>query len=86
MFITFIIFIGSFLVVVMKLVSLGFDVESRTDRRGDKRPPSVPNVPNIAEYTAYCIFPSTTIFGPFLTFNEHKTFLSPSPLVCVTQA
>ena len=72
--------------MVMKMVSLGFDVESRTSRQGDKRPPSVPNVPNIVAYTGYCIFPSTTIFGPFLTFNDHKIFLSPSPLVRVTQA
>ena len=69
--------------MVMKMVSLGFDVDSRTDRHGEKRPPSIPKVPNFAEYTSYCIFPSTTIFGPFLTFNEHKKFLSPSPLVCI---
>ena len=74
---------GSFLVMVMKMVSLGFDVDSRTDRHGEKRPPSVPRVPNFAEYTSYCMFPSTTIFGPFITFNEHKKFLSPSPLVCM---
>lgn len=73
---------GSFLVMVMKMVSLGFDVDSRTNRHGEKCPPSIPKVPNFAEYTSYCIFPSTTIFGPFLTFNEHKKFMSPSPLVC----
>lgn len=68
--------------MVMKVISLGFDVESRTDRRGEKQTPSVPTLPNIAEYVSYCIFPSTTVFGPFLTFNEHKKFLNPSPLVC----
>ena len=73
--------VGSFLVMVMKMVSLGFDVESRTDRHGEEQPPSIPNVPNFAEYTSYCIFPSTTIFGPFLKFREHKKFLNPSPLV-----
>ena len=72
---------GSFLVMVMKMVSLGFDVDTRTDRHGEKRPPSVPRVPNFVEYTSYCVFPSTTVFGPFLTFNEYRKFLHPSPLV-----
>ena len=74
--------LGSFLVMVMKMVSLGFDVESWKNIHGEKQHPSVLITPNVAEYISYCIFPSTTVFGPFLTYNQHKKFLSPSPLVC----
>ena len=73
------IFTGSFLVMVMRMVSLGFDLEPRGDTS-----PKVSSPPSFGEYMGYCLFPTTSVFGPFLVFSEHMKFLDPSPLiVCV---
>lgn len=71
-------FTGSFLAMVMRMISLGFDLEV-TDR-GQKKNPRT-QLPNVVEYTGYCLFPTTSIFGPFIVYNEHMKFLEPSPIV-----
>lgn len=75
--------LGSFLVMAMKMVSLGFDMEPRIAKGGEKRPPEVPQCPSLVVYLGYCLFPSTSIFGPFMVFSEHMKFLNPSPMVCL---
>lgn len=72
---------GSFLVMVMKLVSLGFDLDVRKDKKGEKVPPKISVVPSFVSYSCYCFFPSTCIFGPFVTYTEHSKYLTKSPLV-----
>lgn len=67
--------------MVMRMVSLGFDLEPRYAKDGEKRPPKLLQVPTLLEYTGYCLFPCTSVFGPFLVFNEHVKFLDPSPIV-----
>lgn len=69
------------MVVVMKNISLAFDLDSRKDSKGEKKPPSLGSVPDLPSYTSYCLFPATTVFGPFLTYSEHSKFLHPTPLV-----
>lgn len=77
--------LGSFLVMVMKMVSLGFDLEAQRGRGGETNPPVVHKLPGFVDYTCYCVFPATTVFGPFLTFNEHSKFLIPTSLVSCEQ-
>ena len=94
--------------MVMRMVSLGFDLEPRentprknenapnTPRKNAPRPrenpakengpkekalPRVSSVPSFGEYLGYCLFPTTSVFGPFLVFSEHMKFLDPSPLI-----
>ena len=69
---------GSILVVVMKVVSLGFDLEAA--HREEHKKPLVP-VPDFLHYASYCLFPATTVFGPFMTYHQHLKFLTPTPLV-----
>ncbi len=68
--------------MVMRMVSLGFDLEPRFAKNGEKKPPKVISPPSFMEYVGYCIFPCTSVFGPFLVFSEHMKFLDPSPIVC----
>lgn len=70
--------------MVMRMVSLGFDLEPTFAKDGEKRPPKVPALPSFMEYLGYCLFPSTSVFGPFLVFSEHIRFLDPSPIVSTT--
>lgn len=72
---------GSFLVVVMKMVSLAFDLDNLQMGSVDSNKPVEPHTPEFMEYASYCIFPGTTVFGPFITFSEHVKFLNPTPLV-----
>ena len=65
----------------MKNISLAFDLDSRKDSKGEKKPPSLGSVPDLPSYMSYCLFPGTTVFGPFLTYSEHSKFLHPTPLV-----
>ncbi len=75
-------YIGSFLVMVMRIISLGFDLDPTfAAKDGEKEPPKVMYLPNFMEYMGYCLFPTTSIFGPFLGFNEHTQLLDPSPIV-----
>lgn len=74
-------FTGSFLVMVMRMVSLGFDMDPGISRNNEKKPARVPRIPSLSEYCSYCLFPSTGAFGPFLVYEEHIKYLDPSPLV-----
>ena len=67
--------------VVMKNISLAFDLEGQKDGKGEYKPARLPEVPDLPAYLSYCIFPGTTVFGPFLTYAEHCKFLHPTPLV-----
>jgi porcupine-like protein len=71
---------GSFLVVVMKIISLAFDLEGYPDIKGEQKPASVSSVPDLFSYSSYCLFPGTTVFGPFLTYTDHSKFLHATPL------
>lgn len=51
---------GSQMVLVMKLISLGFDMDKGTTPR-----------PNIVEYLGYSVSVSSVIFGPFLTYSDY---------------
>lgn len=73
--------IGSFLVVVMKMVSLAFDLDNLQRGSVDSNKPVALHTPDFMEYASYCVFPGTTVFGPFITYSEHIKFLSPTPLV-----
>ena len=72
---------GSFLVMVMKVVSLAFDLDVTTDKRKEKVPPKVVAIPSFMSFTCYSFFPSSCIFGPFVTYSEHSKFLNRTPLV-----
>ena len=68
--------------VAMRNISLAFDLEGQKDGKGEYKPARLPEVPDLPAYLSYCIFPGTTVFGPFLTYAEHCKFLHPTPLVC----
>lgn len=67
--------------MVMRMISLGFDLEPRFVKNGEKKPPKEMFLPSMMEYIGYCIFPGTSVFGPFLVYSEHVKFLEPSPIV-----
>lgn len=67
--------------MVMKLVSLGFDLDNLQRKAGVSNKPFELHIPDFMEYSSYCIFPGTTVFGPFITYSEHTKFLNPTPLV-----
>lgn len=67
--------------MVMRMVSLGFDLDPVILRNKDKKPPKLAMVPTPMEYVGYCLFPTTSIFGPFLVYDEHMKFLDSSPIV-----
>ncbi|XP_064394949.1 protein-serine O-palmitoleoyltransferase porcupine-like [Halichondria panicea] len=71
---------GSFLVLVMKVISLSFDLDVTTNKRGERIPPTIAAVPSFDSFVAYCFFPGTLVFGPFVTYTEHSKFLTKSPL------
>ena len=70
--------LGSFLVVAMRLISLAFDLDGQHDSKGEHKTMPFPDLP---AYSSYCLFPGTTVFGPFITYSEHCKFLQPTPLV-----
>ena len=76
--VNFTIIAGSILVVVMKIISLSFDLDDPKSIKGNKK---LPNLPDLISYASYCLFPGTTVFGPFVTYSEHVKFLHPTPLV-----
>ena len=65
----------------MKVISLGFDLEGYRDSKGEQKPARQSSVPDLLSYTSYCLFPGTTVFGPFLTYSDHRKFLKATPLV-----
>ena len=70
--------VGSFLVVAMRNISLAFDLDGQRDSKGEHKALPLPDLP---AYSSYCLFPGTTVFGPFITYSEHCKFLHPTPLV-----
>ena len=66
----------------MKLVSLGYDIDTSNNTGRDHH---VPNrgVPSIISFISYAIFPATTVFGPFVTFRDHLQYSRRTPLVSV---
>ena len=66
--------------MVMRMVSLGFDMDPVVHGR-EVKPPRIARLPNLVEYASYCLFPSTSIFGPFLVYEEHIKFLDSFPIV-----
>ena len=84
---------GSILLMIMKMISVAFDMEA-TSVRPQKKPanqqpanqqpanqqPAIVK-PTFLQYTCYCIMPGTTIFGPFISYQTHLGFLNPTPLV-----
>jgi porcupine-like protein len=64
----------------MKNISLAFDLEGQRDSKGEQKQAPLPSVPDLPAYTSFCLFPGTTVFGPFLAYSEHCKFLRPTPL------
>lgn len=60
----FIFFSGSMMVLVMKLISLAFDLDKGVISR-----------PNILEYFGYSVSVSSVIFGPFMTYTDYCQIL-----------
>ena len=58
------------MVLVMKLISLGFDMDKGTTPR-----------PNIVEYLGYSVSVSSVIFGPFQTYSDYCQLLDGKKLV-----
>ena len=65
----------------MKNISLAFDLDSHRGGKNEKKPPLLLSTPDLLSYTSFCLFPGTSVFGPFLTYSEHIKFLHPAPMV-----
>lgn len=52
---------GPQMIIVMKSVSLGFDLDIGT----------IENIPEFVEYSGYMLCPGTCIFGPWTSFNDY---------------
>ena len=65
----------------MRNISLAFDLDSQRDGKNEKKPPRLLSIPDLPSYTSFCLFPGTSVFGPFLTYSEHIKFLHPTPMV-----
>ena len=81
------VFVGSILLMIMKMISVGFDMEASSTvahprkKPANQQPPVATVSPSFLQYTCYCIMPGTTIFGPFISYQTHLGFLNPTPLV-----
>ena len=81
------VFVGSILLMIMKMISAGFDMEpssaaAHPQKKSANQQPAIATVnPTFLQYTCYCIMPGTTIFGPFISYHTHLGFLNPTPLV-----
>ena len=66
--------------VAMKLISLAFDcgtpITSGSTVKGQ-----VLQVPDFFSYLSYALFPSSTVFGPYMTYSQHIQFTRGVPLV-----
>ena len=73
--------------VSMKLVSLAYDLDSPlpSSKRRDSSPSSASSVitpiPSPISFVSFAIFPATTVFGPFVTYNEHLQYTRKAPIV-----
>ncbi|XP_003978495.1 protein-serine O-palmitoleoyltransferase porcupine-like isoform X1 [Takifugu rubripes] len=63
---------GSQMVVAMKVISLGFDLD-----RG-----AVVDLPSAAEFLGYLFFVGTVIFGPWISFSSYKNAIGGRALSC----
>lgn len=62
---------GSQMVLVMKIISLAFDIDS-----------GLTHLPSVPEQLGYFFCPGTLIFGPWVSYNEHRAILeNPATLV-----
>ncbi|XP_019852943.1 PREDICTED: protein-serine O-palmitoleoyltransferase porcupine-like isoform X2 [Amphimedon queenslandica] len=71
---------GSFLVMSMKLVSLAYDIDTNINTAGRDHRGGGGGVPSVISYVSYAVFPATTVFGPFVTFNDHLQYTNGTPL------
>lgn len=69
--------------LVMKVISLAFDLDVSTNKKGEKISPTLATEPSFDAFVSYCFFPGSLVFGPFVTYTEHSKFLTRSPLVSV---
>ena len=58
------------MVLVMKLISLAFDLDKGVTSR-----------PNILEYFGYSVSVSSVIFGPFMTYSDYCQLLARKRMV-----
>ena len=58
------------MILVMKLISLGFDMDKGVISR-----------PNIVEYLGYSVSVSSVVFGPFLTYSDYCQLLDGKRMV-----
>ncbi|XP_063885813.1 protein-serine O-palmitoleoyltransferase porcupine-like isoform X4 [Scylla paramamosain] len=58
---------GPQMIILMKVVSVGFDLDSS----------SLSRLPNILEMVGYILNPGTVIFGPWISFSSYKRVLQP---------
>ena len=49
------------MIVAMKIISVGFDVDQGT----------LSEVPDVLEFTGYCVFTGNVIFGPWISFSSY---------------
>lgn len=54
---------GAEMLVVMKVISLGFDVDHG----------SVTQLPSVFEYAGYVLCVGTSVFGPWVSFQDYVT-------------
>lgn len=60
-------FRGIQMVILMKLVSVGYDLDTS----------QLKEFPNLFEVTGYTFNPGTVIFGPWIPFTSYQNVLSP---------
>ena len=62
------------MIVAMKIISVGFDVDQGTLRE----------IPDVVEFTGYCIFTGNVIFGPWITYSSYAQAANGVDLVSLT--
>lgn len=55
------------MIILMKMVSVGFDLDSS----------SLTRLPSLFEMVGYIMNPGTVIFGPWISFSTYKKVLQP---------
>lgn len=55
------------MIILMKMVSVGFDLDSSL----------LPRLPTFMEMVGYIVNPGTVIFGPWVSFSAYKKVLQP---------
>lgn len=58
---------GPQMIILMKMVSVGFDLDSSL----------LPRLPTFMEMVGYIVNPGTVIFGPWVSFSAYKKVLQP---------